>query len=97
MAGKSVELIRELVPAARRIGVLADESDPFAKAYVAKISASRAQRRHGDGDHHTRPGQPIERRIRDPDRQTRGRAPHPRKHRAQGNGSTWRSDIACRH
>jgi putative tryptophan/tyrosine transport system substrate-binding protein len=31
VAGKSVELIRELIPAARRGGVLADESDPFAK------------------------------------------------------------------
>ena len=37
VAGKSVELIRELVPSARRVGVLADESDPFAKAYLAQI------------------------------------------------------------
>jgi putative ABC transport system substrate-binding protein len=38
VAGKSLELIRELIPAARRVGVLADESDPLAKAYVAQIS-----------------------------------------------------------
>jgi len=38
VAGKSIELIRELIPAVRRVGVLADESDPFAKAYVAQIS-----------------------------------------------------------
>jgi ABC-type uncharacterized transport system substrate-binding protein len=38
LAGKSVELIRELIPAARRVGVFADESDPFSKAYVAQIS-----------------------------------------------------------
>jgi putative tryptophan/tyrosine transport system substrate-binding protein len=37
VAGKSVELIRELIPAAHRIGVLADETDPFAKPYVAQI------------------------------------------------------------
>jgi putative ABC transport system substrate-binding protein len=37
LAGKSVELIREVVPAARRIGVLADETDPFAKPYVTQI------------------------------------------------------------
>jgi putative ABC transport system substrate-binding protein len=37
VAGKSLELIRELIPAVRRVGVLADESDPFAEAYVAQI------------------------------------------------------------
>ena len=37
VAGKSVELIRELIPAARRIGVIADESDPFAKPYLGQI------------------------------------------------------------
>jgi ABC-type uncharacterized transport system substrate-binding protein len=37
VAGKSVELIRELVPAARRVGVLADETDPFARSYIAQI------------------------------------------------------------
>jgi putative tryptophan/tyrosine transport system substrate-binding protein len=37
LAGKSVELIRELLPAARRIGLIADEADPFAKPYVAQI------------------------------------------------------------
>jgi putative ABC transport system substrate-binding protein len=37
VAGKSVELIRELIPAARHVGVLADESDPFSKSYVAHI------------------------------------------------------------
>src|SRR5262245_39391125 len=38
VAGKSLELMRELIPAVRRIGVLADETDPFAKAYVAQIN-----------------------------------------------------------
>jgi putative ABC transport system substrate-binding protein len=37
VAGKSVELIREVMPAARRLGVLADDSDPFARPYVDQI------------------------------------------------------------
>jgi putative tryptophan/tyrosine transport system substrate-binding protein len=37
VAGKSVELIRELIPTAHRLGVLVEESDPFAKSYVAEI------------------------------------------------------------
>src|SRR5579862_468362 len=60
VAGKSVELIRELVPAARRIGVLADETDPFAKPYVAQI---RQAARIADMEVETimtRPGQPPE-------------------------------------
>jgi putative ABC transport system substrate-binding protein len=37
VAGKSVELIGEVIPAARRLGVLADDSDPFARSYVDQI------------------------------------------------------------
>jgi ABC-type uncharacterized transport system substrate-binding protein len=37
VAGKSVELIRELLPAASKVGVLADDGDPFAKPYVSQI------------------------------------------------------------
>jgi putative ABC transport system substrate-binding protein len=37
VAGKSVELIREVIPAARRLGVLADDSDPFARSYIDQI------------------------------------------------------------
>jgi putative ABC transport system substrate-binding protein len=60
LAGKSVELIRELIPAARRVGVLADESDPFAKAYVAQISqAARSVGMEVDPIL-TRQGQPLE-------------------------------------
>jgi ABC-type uncharacterized transport system substrate-binding protein len=60
LAGKSVELIRELIPGVGRVGVLADESDPFAKAYVAQIS--QAARRVGMKMEPiiTRPGQPLE-------------------------------------
>jgi putative ABC transport system substrate-binding protein len=37
VAGKSVELIREIVPLARRIGVIVNDLDPFAKPYTAHI------------------------------------------------------------
>jgi putative ABC transport system substrate-binding protein len=60
VAGKSVELIRELIPAARRIGVLADETDPFAKPYMAQIvQVARSAGMEVDPVM-TRPGQPLE-------------------------------------
>jgi len=37
VAGKSVELIRELIPTANRLAVLAGERDPFAKPYVEEV------------------------------------------------------------
>ena len=37
VAGKSVELIRELVPSAHRIGLIVNDLDPFAKPYAAQI------------------------------------------------------------
>jgi putative ABC transport system substrate-binding protein len=37
--GKVVELIREVIPPARRIAVLINEMDPFAKPYLAAIDA----------------------------------------------------------
>lgn len=62
VAGKSVELIREFIPAARRVGVLADESDPFAKAYVAQIGkATRSAWDRGGGPAWSRP---VLRRVR---------------------------------
>jgi len=41
--GKNVELLREVLPSARRIGALANESDPFAKPFIAQVgdAASR--------------------------------------------------------
>jgi putative ABC transport system substrate-binding protein len=60
LAGKSVELIRELIPAARRIGVLADETDPFAKPYVAQIGQAAQSVRMEVEPIMTRPGQPPE-------------------------------------
>ena len=58
VAGKSVELIREFAPSARRIGVFADETDPFAKPYLAQIG--QAARSAGMETILTRPGQPVE-------------------------------------
>jgi putative ABC transport system substrate-binding protein len=60
LAGKSVELIRELIPAARRIGVLADETDPFAKPYVAQISEAARSALMEVEPIMIRPGQPLE-------------------------------------
>jgi putative ABC transport system substrate-binding protein len=60
VAGKSVELIRELVPAARRVGVLADETDPFAKPYVAQIKQAARSAGMEVETIMTRPGQPPE-------------------------------------
>ena len=60
VAGKSVELIRELIPAARRVGVLADESDPFAKPYVAQIGQAARSAGMEVVPVITRPGQTLE-------------------------------------
>jgi ABC-type uncharacterized transport system substrate-binding protein len=60
VAGKSVELIRELVPAARRVGVLAEETDPFAKPYVAQIRQAARSAGMEVETIMTRPGQPPE-------------------------------------
>ena len=60
VAGKSLELARELIPAVRRVGGLADESDTVAKAYGAEISEAA----RGIGIEAEpiilRPGQPLE-------------------------------------
>ena len=59
VAGRA-ELIRELIPAVRRVGVLADESDPFAKAYVAQISQAARSVGMDVEPIITLPGQPLE-------------------------------------
>jgi ABC-type uncharacterized transport system substrate-binding protein len=60
LAGKSVELIRELVPAARRVGVIADETDPFAKPYVEQIGQAARSAGIEVEPMMTRPGEPLE-------------------------------------
>jgi putative ABC transport system substrate-binding protein len=37
LAAKSLELIREIIPAARRVGVLGNASDPFVKSFLEYI------------------------------------------------------------
>jgi putative ABC transport system substrate-binding protein len=37
VAGKLVELMREVLPSARRFAVLANETDPFTNPYLAEI------------------------------------------------------------
>jgi putative ABC transport system substrate-binding protein len=37
LAGKSVEIIREMIPSARRVGALCNASDPFSKPFLEQI------------------------------------------------------------
>jgi hypothetical protein len=37
VAGKLVELMREVLPSARRFAVLVNETDPFTNPYLAEI------------------------------------------------------------
>jgi putative ABC transport system substrate-binding protein len=61
VAGKSVELIHEIPPSARRIAVLASESDPFTTPFLAEIG--RAAETFGIEMEPTMvwPGQPLDR------------------------------------
>jgi putative ABC transport system substrate-binding protein len=40
LAGKSVELIRDVLPTVRRVAVLADPTNPFSKSFLAQIHLS---------------------------------------------------------
>ena len=60
VAGKSLELARELIPAVRRGGVLADESDTVAQADRAEISQTAPRHRIEAEPIILRPGQPLE-------------------------------------
>ena len=60
VAGKSVELIRELVPSARRIGLIANELDPFAKPYAAQIGQAARSAGVEIETITSRPGQPLD-------------------------------------
>jgi putative ABC transport system substrate-binding protein len=41
-AGKNVEILREILPKARRIGALCNASDPFSKPFLARIESAGA-------------------------------------------------------
>jgi putative ABC transport system substrate-binding protein len=60
VTGKSVELIRELIPAARRIGVMADDGDPFAKPYMMQIGQAARNAGMEAVPLIARPGEPLE-------------------------------------
>jgi putative ABC transport system substrate-binding protein len=60
VAVKSVELIRELIPAARLIGVIADGGDPFAKPYMTQIGRAAGNAGVEVVPLFVRPGQPLE-------------------------------------
>jgi putative ABC transport system substrate-binding protein len=60
IAGKTVELIRELLPAARRFAVLANETDSFTKPYLAEIARVAGIIRIEAEPIMARPGQPLE-------------------------------------
>jgi hypothetical protein len=61
LPAKQMELGREVVPEARRIGVLDDINDPKASPQWQELEAARArrasQRRGGGGPHARRPRQ----------------------------------------
>jgi len=60
VAGKSVELIRELLPAARRLAVLANGADPFTPSYLAAIGESARRLGIDMEPIMVRPAEPLE-------------------------------------
>jgi putative ABC transport system substrate-binding protein len=60
VAGKSVELLRELLPAARRVAVLANETDPFAQPFLAEIGRATETLGMTMQPLMTQPGQPLD-------------------------------------
>ena len=60
VAGKSVELLRELLPAARRIAVLASETDPFTRPFLAEIGRATEKLGMTMEPLMMQPGQPLD-------------------------------------
>ena len=60
VVGKTVELIREVLPSARRIAVLANETDPFSKPYLAAIGRAAGSAGMEMEPVMTRPGEPLQ-------------------------------------
>jgi len=48
LGGKSVELIREMLPSTHRIAALANAPDPFSKPFLEQIEAGRQRHRNRD-------------------------------------------------
>jgi putative tryptophan/tyrosine transport system substrate-binding protein len=60
VAGKTVELIREVLPSARRFAVLANETDPFTKPFLAAIGIGARNAGMEMEPVMARPGQSLE-------------------------------------
>jgi putative ABC transport system substrate-binding protein len=60
VAGKSLELIREVIPSARRVGVVVLETDPFANPYLAQVGEAARRASFALETILTRPGQPLD-------------------------------------
>jgi ABC-type uncharacterized transport system substrate-binding protein len=60
VAGKTVELIREVLPSARRFAVLANETDPFTKPFLAAIGLSAGSAGMEMETVMARPGLPLD-------------------------------------
>jgi putative ABC transport system substrate-binding protein len=60
VAGKTVELIREVIPSARRFAVLANETDPFTKPFLAAIGLGAGNAGMEMDIVRARPGLPLD-------------------------------------
>jgi putative tryptophan/tyrosine transport system substrate-binding protein len=60
VAGKTVELIREVLPSARRFAVLANETDPFTKPFLAAIGLGAGSASMEMETVMARPGVPLD-------------------------------------
>ena len=58
--GKNVELIREVLPSAHRIGALANEADPFAKPFLAQTGSAARSMGMEVEPIMSRPSEPLE-------------------------------------
>jgi putative tryptophan/tyrosine transport system substrate-binding protein len=58
--GKNVELIHEMLPSARRIGALANETDPFAKPFLAQVGDAASSLGMEVESIMSRPSDPLE-------------------------------------
>jgi putative ABC transport system substrate-binding protein len=59
-AGKILELIREMLPAAKRVAVLANKTDPFTKPFLSRIESAAATSGFSIGRYMIDPDQALE-------------------------------------
>ena len=85
VAGKSLELIRELFPASRRVAVLANDADPFTKPYLAQIEQGAKGLNFEIQPIMSRPSAPLEPAFEAMSANRRGRGHRPGLADAQGS------------